>query len=60
MIPEKSGVRKKANEEIDCDDYCDKPIDIFEFSQKIHSLIDSRHRGDIVLHDMKEINNHGT
>ena len=35
VIPEKSGVRKKVTEQICCDSYCDKPVDIYEFIDKV-------------------------
>ena len=41
MIPGKSGVRKKDIEQICCDSYCDKPIDIYEFIDKVRLFVNT-------------------
>jgi len=40
VIPEKSGVRKKNPEQIRCDGFFDKPIDVFECMNKVRMCID--------------------
>ncbi|MFC1479419.1 hypothetical protein ACFL6F_02375 [Planctomycetota bacterium] len=39
VIPEKSGVRKMNIEQICCDSYCDKPIDVYEFIDKVRMFV---------------------
>jgi len=42
VIPPRSGVRPKETDELECDAYCDKPVDVVDFVAKVSLLTGRR------------------